>query len=1003
MSPDGRSARPGTGGPERLVYPADWDAALADTDGPQIIVGGPGTGKTEFLARRAAWLLESGIPAQNVQILGFARRGVAALRDRIRSRLDQSIGGVDIATFHSFAARLLELYFDLVGWDRPPQILTGPEQVALVTDLLAAEDPADWSPAYAGMMATRTFAGEVTDFLLRANEQLHAPESIAAMGRADWRGLGQFFSKYSTELRTRSRIDYGTLIAEAVNVLRHPAVPIRRDPSFYILVDEYQDTTRAQVAMLQQLTAGGGHITAAADPDQAIYSFRGATLENVTSFDHDFTGSGHSPRRVTLTTSFRTPAVILDAATRLLTQPVAGRASVIEPAGPGGSVEAHGFGQQVEEAEWIAAEIQRLHLTQQIDYSSIGVFVRSKRRFLGDLSRALERRGVPHELPGSRLSDQPAARLVLDLVAAVDPGRRAEDSATARRRVLLGPRVGLSLGEFRELARQVRSRGSWAAAIANLDPRLRPLAGLLTRSEWATRLPASQGLWDIWSRLPDLESLVNRPDHAAERAAWRSLSQVLGRWQERNPRGTLTDYARLVESEDFEAEPLLSFRRPTGDRLVLTTLHQAKGLELDVVFIADAVAGVFPDLRTHDSLLGLRHLLPYVPTEPAPYRAFRLREEARLAFTAMTRARRRVVWTTAERRTDVGPGRPSRFFRRVTADPTVTTPKRPTVSICDTADEPARNPVTVQEAESALRRCSTDPGRPAPSRLAALRLLADGARWGLRSPELFAGLPERGSDTGLATTMLSPSKAEAYDTCPRRYALERRLGIGPEPGIHASFGSLMHLVLERTEAAALRSGAAHGTLASATDALNELFDSTDFDGEPFATSWRRRATEFLDRLYGSWPSPDGRVIAIEHPLTLDIGGIGWAGRADRIEATPRGLKVVDYKTSRSALTLADAAASLQLGFYAMAVNDDPRLSTLGPVTAAELWYPLARGRSIPVRRLDLGELDSIGDRLEAVARGVLDQDWSPRPGRHCDRCPLIRVCPSWPAGGPAFT
>nr|MDJ0953705.1 UvrD-helicase domain-containing protein [Acidimicrobiia bacterium] len=235
------------------VAPEDWPQAVAATRGPQLVVGGPGTGKTEFLVRRAIHLLTTeSVDPSAITVLGFSRRGVAEVRSRVRAGVPGTIGQLDIATFHSYAARLLEHHATAAGWAENPQILTGPEQVALVHDLLLREDPARWSPAFAQLLATQTFAGEVTDFVLRAAEQMQTPETVAALERADWRGLPQFLRTYAQVLRESGRIDYGTLIATAVHLLEGDAVPSGA-PESYVLVDEYQDTTTAQVRLLQEL------------------------------------------------------------------------------------------------------------------------------------------------------------------------------------------------------------------------------------------------------------------------------------------------------------------------------------------------------------------------------------------------------------------------------------------------------------------------------------------------------------------------------------------------------------------------------------------------------------------------------------------------------------------------------------------------------------------------------------------------------------------------------
>ena len=287
---------------EQRIEPTGWDRAVAQADGPQLIVGGPGTGKTEFLVRRTVWLLEvADAKPEEMLLLSFSRRGIADLRERVQRKLTRSHSDVPTATFHSLAARILESHSGrALGWPEMPTLLTGPEQVALVHELLSTEDARQWPLPFRGLLASHSFAREVTDFLLRCQEQLIDQTRLGELAarRDDWRGLPGLFTRYLETLRTRNRIDYGTLLEQAVRVLDHPdPAAATSDQYRYVLVDEYQDTTHAQVRLLQKLYARHRNITASADPYQSIYSFRGADLSNVKRFPTDFPDSAGRPAR----------------------------------------------------------------------------------------------------------------------------------------------------------------------------------------------------------------------------------------------------------------------------------------------------------------------------------------------------------------------------------------------------------------------------------------------------------------------------------------------------------------------------------------------------------------------------------------------------------------------------------------------------------------------------------------------------------------------------------
>ncbi|MGH3928338.1 MAG: UvrD-helicase domain-containing protein, partial [Pseudonocardiaceae bacterium] len=333
------------------------------TEGPQIIVAGPGTGKTEFLVRRARFLIEKGLAAPaEVLVLTFSRRTAADISSR------SSKGAIPvpaIATFHAFARRLLETHAATGGLPGTiPTLLTTPEQTAVVRELLAKEDPTDWPVPLGALLGSPTLASEIADFMLRCQERIVSPEALAqlAAGFHRWRALPRFMERYLAELRARNRLDYGSILAQATSLLEDDGVRKAVGRQFqYVLVDEYQDTSAAQARLLELLSAEHRNITVTGDPYQSIYSFRGADLENVALFPERFRAlDGSQARRLVLTTSFRVPANILDRALRIVSGgDLPGGAGKVTPAPHLGRVEAYVFDQASGEADWIAGKVER--------------------------------------------------------------------------------------------------------------------------------------------------------------------------------------------------------------------------------------------------------------------------------------------------------------------------------------------------------------------------------------------------------------------------------------------------------------------------------------------------------------------------------------------------------------------------------------------------------------------------------------------------------------------
>jgi superfamily I DNA/RNA helicase/RecB family exonuclease len=985
------------------LEPEDWPQALDQVHGSQLVVAGPGTGKTEFLVRRAIRLIEGGhaSPGQIV-VLTFSRRSAAELAGRIGAGLGRGSVGVDASTFHSFAHRLLETH-----WDGPVgSLLTGPEQIRIVGRLLAAEDPADWPLPFRPLLGSPTFAEEVADFLLRCRERLVGATELRrrAEERADWRALPAFFDRYDRLLRDTGRIDYGTLLVDAIDCLARPEVAAAvSDQHHFVLVDEYQDTSPAQARLLEALTARRHNLTVAGDPYQSIYSFRGAEVRNIADFAERFADQQGTVRLV-LARSFRVPDAIMAAALRVVSSgELPGSAGPVTPAPHPGRVEAYIFDQQSAEAEWIASEVERLLVEEGVKHSRVAVLVRSKRRLLPELSRALERRRIPHDTPDSRLVDHPMIQVVLDLTRAAAwggldaseyPGA-ADEIDRLMRRVLLGPLLAVPVAVERELLRlRRRSAASWPQVLERL-PEAGTVAELLADPVWATGTSATDGFWRLWTTIEAFAGIATDPISRDDRAALTSFAQALGRQAERDPSLTLLGYAELAEDDDFEATPLLSARR-SEDRVVLTTLHQAKGLEFDVVFIADAAEDVFPDTRRSRALLQPHLLSPDRSPDAAGQIMFRLQEEMRLAYTAMTRARSRVVWTATGAGIEESGSRPSRFLLAAADVEAVT----------DLGAPPDRtgDPVSALEVETRLRRSLVDPTGPAAERLAAVTVLAHPVRADSWDPEAFAGLAEPGPDSGIVEqpVRLSPSQAEAYETCPRRYAFERRVRLQSAASPYLTFGALVHAVLEGVERKALQEGRPRSSADEALRHLDELVQRADFGSPVLAQAWRRRAGELFQRLYREWPTDSAGIVTLERNLELEIDGIRWLGRADRIERTVSGaLRIVDYKTGGTPLTKLEAGRSLQLGFYVMAASADRSLSEADTPIEAQLWYPLAKAKSWRPT-FDPAMLTTVRERLLAAAQGIGAEDWTPRVGAGCRTCPVRLVCDRWPEGREAF-
>ncbi|WP_411102280.1 ATP-dependent helicase [Streptomyces sp. cmx-4-9] len=431
-------------GPERVdppVLDAAQRAVVDHTTGPLLVLAGPGTGKTTTLVEAVAARVESGTDPARILVLTFSRKAAVELRDRAALRL----GGArapQATTFHSFCYGLVRAHQDTDLFADPLRLLSGPEQDVMVRTLLEGQRrlrSIRWPDDLRAALTTRGFADEVRAVLARARELGLGPTALDTFatrtGRPDWKAAAAFLSEYLDVLDLQGTLDYAELVHRAVLLAeRTPGLSAAYDAVF---VDEYQDTDAAQLRLLRALAGPAGTLVAFGDPDQSIYAFRGADINNVLDFEGSFPGA----RVRALTVGRRSGAALL-AATRLLTArmplPRLPAAAVrahraLQPVREGGRVEVYTYPTAGAELDNIADVLRRAHLEDGVPWREMAVLVRSGGRTIPAMRRALIAAGVPAETDGTDtpLRHEPAVAPLLTALRA---------AAAAALPLLPGPR-----------------------------------------------------------------------------------------------------------------------------------------------------------------------------------------------------------------------------------------------------------------------------------------------------------------------------------------------------------------------------------------------------------------------------------------------------------------------------------------------------------------------------------------------------------------------------------
>ncbi|MFF4703741.1 ATP-dependent helicase [Streptomyces sp. NPDC001288] len=1077
--------RQGTRGAYRLVRtpvaasdPPPLDAAqravVDHTAGPLLVLAGPGTGKTTTLVESVAARIARGGDPERILVLTFSRKAAVELRDRMALRVGTA-GAPRATTFHSYCYALVRAHQDSGLFVDPLRLLSGPEQDVTVRELLAGQaelerlglDPVRWPDDLRACLTTRGFADEVRAVLARSRELGLGPAALDAfagrIGRPDWRAAAAFLAEYLDVLDLQGVLDYAELVHRAVLLARRPEVALdlagRYDAVF---VDEYQDTDPAQVRLLHALAGGGRALVAFGDPDQSIYTFRGADVNGILDFPSAFPRADGSPAPVAVLRTARRSGAGLLAATRLLTRrmpltrlPGDTVRAHREPAPTreGGSVEVYTYPTPGTELDNVADILRRAHLEDGVRWSDMAVLVRAGAGAIPTVRRALTAAGVPLDIDGDDvpLRHEPAVAPLLTALRAVARAEAAHDAdqdacwlATETALTLLAsPLAGMDAADLRRLGRALRDEERAAgnalpppsddllaralaepARLAVHDPgyargaqRLGALLGK-ARERLAGGGTAEEALWDLWNGTPwpsRLERAARRGG-AAGRNADRDLDAVCAlfataaRAEERSGgRGTLNFLAE-IEAEDIAADTLAG-RAVRPDAVRLLTAHRSKGLEWRLVVVAGVQEGLWPDLRRRGSLLEADRIGRDGLAEPLTPGAL-LAEERRLFYVAATRARERLVVTAVKAPADDG-DQPSRFLTELGVTPQ------------DVTGRP-RRPLSVAALVAELRATTVDPRASATLREAAARRLArlaaladeDGRPlvpsahpyrwWGMFEPtESKVPLRDRDQPVVLSGSALD----QLANTCALQWFLGREVKADAPATAAQGFGNVVHVLADE-----VASGRTPADLAVLMERLDSVWNALAFDAPWKSDQEKGNARAALERFL-KWHVLDRTArtpVASEQDfdVSLEAGDyeVRIRGQMDRVETDGEGRAyVVDFKTGKQAPSAAEVARHPQLAVYQLAVREgavddafDGVRPEAGGAELVHLRQGAARrdgGETLPkVQAQEPLEGEWVGDLLATAAGKVLDERFTPTTGQHCTHCAFRASCSARPEG-----
>ncbi len=621
--------------------------AVLHTEGPVLIVAGAGSGKTRALTHRIAYLIrEHGVSPYEILAITFTNKAAQEMVDRVEGLLGTRIAkGMWILTFHSACARILRREHEHLGIPSRFSIYDEGDTERVISLVLKQMnvDPKRYPPR------------QVAAVIGRAKDNLLWPGDFGRQASTPYeQTVAEVYSQYQRRLRGAGALDFDDIIMETVRLFReHPEVLEHYQERFrYVLIDEYQDTNRAQYHLVNLLAAKHRNLCVVGDADQGVYSWRGATIKNLLDFEHDYPDAAI----FVMEQNYRSTRSILDVANALIEHNVQRKPkSLWAESDAGELVVRHRADNEHDEAWFVVSEVQRLVDEEGHRYGDVAVFYRTNAQ-----SRVLEdifmRAGMPYRVVGGvRFYQRREIKDVFAyLRAIVNPG-----DLVSIRRVINTPKRGIGEATVAALEGFAVSEDIPFLEAAR---RVEEVSTLAQRAKGAVR-----SFVDVIDRLNGVAADNARPARLVEAAFTESgylmeleeertvesmgrvenLKELVGvaaEFEARNPGGTLADFLEQValvsEQDEYDEEEAT---------VTLMTLHNAKGLEFEVVFMVGMEDGVFPHYRSMGD-------------------SSELEEERRLAYVGITRARQRLYLTHAWSRSLFGGSNynpPSRFLGEI--------------------------------------------------------------------------------------------------------------------------------------------------------------------------------------------------------------------------------------------------------------------------------------------------------------------------------------------------
>ena len=616
--------------------------AVEKTEGPVLILAGAGSGKTRVLTTRIGHLIEDkGVQPANILAITFTNKAANEMRERVEETLDSDASDMWISTFHSCCVRILRKDINRIGYNRSFVIYDSADQVTLVKDCLKELNLSD--KVFEPKVIISTISG--------AKDKLYDPKQFKAMHMNDNRmsKIADVYALYQDRLKRNSALDFDDLIFKTVELLKSDkeVLDYYRNRFKYIMVDEYQDTSKAQYELIKILAKEHQNICVVGDDDQSIYGWRGADIRNILEFEKDY----DNVHVVKLEQNYRSTQIILDAANTVISNNIERkRKRLWSEKKEGELIKIQVAQDEIEESDFVADMIAKISREQNRSYKDFAILYRANAQSRS-VEDALNRGQIQYNIYGGTKFYE--RKEIKDLIAYLRVIQNPQDDISIKRIINI-PRRGIGLRTIEKIEDRAslkqesiysvlidietnseistKARNSISEFVDNVIGTLRTMREVYPVSKLIEKVIESIDYYGYIDELykGDKEEAEERKDNVKE---FISVAMEFEQNSEEKDLETFLTGVALT-SESSEEEEI--------DKVSLMTIHTSKGLEFPVVFIVGMEDGLFPIARAVRSMNDSE-----------------IEEERRLCYVGITRAKEILYLTLTQKRTLYGKTNPS--------------------------------------------------------------------------------------------------------------------------------------------------------------------------------------------------------------------------------------------------------------------------------------------------------------------------------------------------------